>query len=197
MYSTNKINIESLMNQVGMHIRPYETRLRNEKNDEKTEIKYVYISTSDSAKRSINTSLIHNFNSDMTAAKFKTSFNLKVGGKYPDYPFGIHVLAENQNFIKKFHKIEDYLTILHILSNKSFNTGVIEINGDIDFTQAVPVINNPDHLIRPLMFNFAFKDNIKNLSALDYIDEKLVENGMFYEREKMKEIITVFEMLVI
>lgn len=197
MYSTNKINIESIMNQIGMRIRPYEIRLNNEKNDDGTKIKYVYISTSDSAKRSINTSIIHDFNEDMTAAKFNTSFHLKVGGRYPDYPFGIHVIDENKDFIKRFHRIEDYLTILHILSNKSFTTGVVEVKGDIDFTQSAPVINNPEHLIRPLMFNFGFKDNINNLSPFDYIDEKLVENGMFYEREKMKDIVAVFEMLLI
>lgn len=197
MYSTNKINIESLMNQVGMNIRPYEIRLNNEKNEDGSKIKYVYISTSGSNKKTINTSIIHDFTEDMTAAKFKTSFHLKVGGRSPDYPFGINVLTDNEQFIKRFHRVEDYLTILHVLSSKKFNTGLIEITGDIDFTQDKPIINNPEHFIRPLMFDFALKDNIKNLNPFEYIDEKLVENGMFYDREKMKDIITVFEMLVI
>ena len=44
MYSTNKINVEHLMKQMGLKIRPCETTLLNKKNEDKSKVISTYIS---------------------------------------------------------------------------------------------------------------------------------------------------------
>lgn len=197
MYKYHQISIEDLLQQIGLKLSAYETRLRNERTDESSKINFVYIHASGHNNKHLCTSVIHSFDEDMKNAQFKTSYNIDINSKFNQYPFGLSVVQDNENFIQRFHKIEDYLKILNVLSKGILKTGMIEIIGDIDFTGDKPTISNSAHLIKPVMFEFAIADNIHNLSPMSYIEQKLTENNMFYDRSKMNDILKVFEMLVI
>lgn len=197
MYTTSQIKIEELMSQVGLDIRPYEISLRNMKNDDNSKIKYVYIHTSGMNKSSITTTMIYDFNDGMTHAKFKTSFMINTTAKDSQYPYGMYVLKDDQEVINQFTKTEDYIKLLHVLSNKVVKTVYIDIMGDLSFPNNKPVIKNAKHYIQSLMFKNAIKDNKKELNPFEYIENKFAENGIFYEHEKMSEIVTSFEMLVV
>lgn len=197
MYTTNQIKIEELLSQVGLDIRPYETSLRNMKNDDNSKIKYVYIHASSMNRSSITTTMIYDFNDDMTHAKFKTSFMINTTAKDSQYPYGMYVLKDDQEFVNQFTKTEDYIKLLHVLSNKVVTSVYIDIMGDISFPNNKPVIKNAKQYIQSLMFKNAIQDNKKELNPFEYIEDKFAENGIFYEHEKMSEIVTSFEMLIL
>jgi hypothetical protein len=197
MYTTSQIKIEELMSQVGLDIRPYEISLRNMKNDDNSKIKYVYIHASGMNRSSITTTMLYDFNDDMTSAKFKTSFMINTTSKDSQYPYGLYVLKDNQEILNQFTKTEDYIKLLHVLSNKVVKSVYIDILGDISFPNNKPVIKNAKQYIQSLMFKNAIQDNKKELNPFEYIENKFAENGIFYEHEKMSEIVTSFEMLVV
>lgn len=197
MYTTSQIKIEELLSQVGLDIRPYETYLRNEKNEDKSKIKYVYIHTTGMNNRAIAQTMMYNFNEDMSSAKFKTTFLINTTAKDSQYPHGLYLLKNDQDIVNQFTKTEDYIKLLHVLSNKVLKSVYIDIMGDIDFTNNKPIIKNATQFIQPLMFKNSIQDNKKELNPFDYIDKKFSENGIFYEHDKMSEIVTSFEMLVI
>lgn len=197
MYSTSQIKIEELLLQVGLEIRPYEIILRNEKNEDKSKIKYVYIRSSGKNNTSITTTMLYDFNNEMTAAKFKTTFIINTTAKDSQYPYGLNIIRKGEEIISEFTKTEDYIKLLHVLSNKVLKTVYVDIIGDISFSKNTPVIQNTKQYIQPLMFNNSIRDNKKEMNPFDYIDEKLSKNDMFYEHEKMSDLVTAFEMLVI
>lgn len=197
MYTTSQIKIEELMSQVGLDIRPYEISLRNMKNDDNTKIKYVYIHASGMNRSSITTTMLYDFDDDMTRAKFKTSFMINTTAKDSQYPYGLYVLKDNPEVFNEFIKTEDYIKLLHVLSKKVLKSVHVDIKGDIEFPNNKPVIKNAKQFIQPLMFKNSIQDNKKELNPFEYIENKFAENGIFYEHEKMGEIVTSFEMLVI
>lgn len=197
MYSTNKINVEHLMKQMGLKIRPCDTTLLNKKNEDKSKITSTYISVHSWSKAYLTTINIDKFTENMSSADIHAVYNISVDNQGVHYTYGMEVNKENIEFINDIYKIEDYLKILVALSNKGFKTATVDIHAKIKFTEDMPVISDVNYSIRPGMFGFAIKDNTKKLTAIEYVDEKLAENTMIYDHKKMNDIIATFEMLVI
>lgn len=196
MYSTSKIDATNLMKQMGFNINPYEVNLINKKNKEKTQVVNTYISVHGCSRSYLTSISIDNYTEDMSSAEIRATYSINVEKDTVNYTFGLNP-DKSSSLIKDINKIEDYMLLLVVLSNKSFKTSTIDIKANISFKEKIPVISEVEYSIRSEMFNYAIKDNSKKLKAIDYIDEKLIEHNLNYSREFIKDIAKVFEMLVI
>lgn len=199
MYSTNKINVEHLMKQMGLKIRPCETTLLNKKNEDKSKVISTYISVHSWSKEYLTSINIDKFTEDMASANIHAVYNISIDSKGVHYTYGMEANKENIELINDIYKIEDYIKILCSLSNKRFKTATVDINAKIRFTEDMPIISDVYYSIRPGMFGFAIQDNTKKLTAIEYVDEKLAEHNFNYNtnRESVKDIVKVFDMLLI
>jgi len=196
MYSTSKIEATELMKQMGFYINPYEINLINKKNEKKTKVLQTYIAVHGYSKSYLTSINIDKFTEDMSSADIRASYSITVEKDKANYTYGIHP-DKDSNLIQELNKIEDYITLLVALSNKSFKIATVDIKAKISFKKKIPIISDVEYSIRSEMFSHAIKDNINKLTAIEYVNEKLTEHNLVYTRESVKDIVKVFEMLFI
>ena len=198
MYITGKLEIKELLFQLGLEITPYDTKFRIEHSYyDRSKIKSAHINTYGPRKYPIANSMVFNFNENKSVAKFNTTFIMLITEKDVQYPIGLKVIKINQETFNQFTEIEDAIKLLYILSNKKINHVYINITGDMTFPENNPIIENIKIEIESRIIHEYFKDNHNNLKPCEYLKEKLSENAMIYDHEKMTDIVATFEMLVI
>lgn len=197
MYTTSKIDVEHLMKQMGLKIRPCDTTLLNNKNEDKSKVTSTHISVKSWSKAYLTSITIDNFSEDMSSADIGAFYTINIDENGTNYTYGMEANKENSELINDVYKIEDYLRILVALTNKGFNRAIVNIYAKISFTETMPVISDVTYSIRPDMFGYAIQDNNKKLTAIEYVEEKLAEHHLSYNRETVNDIIKVFDMLFI
>jgi len=197
MYTTSKIDVEHLMKQMGLKIRPCDTTLLNNKNEDKSKVTSTNISVKSWSKAYLTSITIDKFSEDMSSADIGAFYTINIDENGTNYTYGMEANKENSELINDVYKIEDYLRILVALTNKGFNRAIVDIRAKISFIETMPVISDVTYSIRPDMFGYAIQDNNKKLTAIEYVEEKLAEHHLSYNRETVKDIVKVFDMLFI
>lgn len=197
MYTSSKLDVEHLMKQMGLKIRPCDTTLLNNKNEDKSKVIRTHISVKSWSKAYLTSITIDKFSEDMSSADISAFYTIDIDENGTNYTYGMEANKENSELINDVYKIEDYLRILVALTNKAFNRAIVDIRAKISFIETMPVISDVAYSIRPDMFGYAIQDNNKKLTAIEYVEEKLAENHLSYNRETVKDIVKVFDMLFI
>lgn len=196
MYMTGKMNVEELFPQVGLEITPYDTKIRVETSlYDRGIIRSSHFNVYGPQKYFIADAMICNFNENYTFARFHATFVIRTTGKDIQYPDDLKVRTDNHVLTNELTRIEDYIRLLYLLSNKKIDHVYIHIKGELTFPDDKPIIENVKMDIESRIIHEYFKDNTKKLNPCQYLEEKLSEHGMMYDPKKMKDIITTFEML--
>lgn len=196
MYSTSKIDATHLMKQMGFNINPYEISLLNKKNEEKTQVVNTYISVTGHSRSYITSINIDKFTEDMSAAKIRASYSITIEKDKANYRWGMSP-DKDSPLIQEIDKIENYTKLLVALSNKNFKIADVDVTATISFKEKLPVITDVQYSIRSNMFNNAIKDNVNKLDAIEYVNSKLAEHNLSYNKESVQDLVKVFEMLFI
>lgn len=197
MYYTDKINIENFLHQLGLSVTPYDIKIKTNKKIYSPDTSDVSIEIYGPRKYHIGHSRIFGFKDNYTKAKFSTLFIVNIQDDEIEYPTDLTVITENKEIAEQFEKVEDYIRLLYIWSDKKIEYFYIDVRSNIDFTESVPKIKNVKVEIdaRPILSYF--KDNTNQLNPSDYVDKKLSEYNITYDHKHIKTIITTFEMLKI
>lgn len=197
MYYTDKINIENFLYQMGLAVIPYDIKINTHKKVYSPDTSDVSIEIYGPRKYHIGHSSVYGFKDNYTKAKFSTLFIVDIQDDDIEYPTDLTVVTDNKEILEQFEKVEDYIRLLYILSDKKIKSFYIDVRSNIDFTESVPKIENVKVEIdaRPILSYF--KDNINQLNPSDYVDKKLAEYNITYDHKHIKTIITAFEMLKI
>lgn len=197
MYYQDKINIENFLYQVGLAVNPYDVKIKTHRKAHSTDISDVSINIYGPRKYKIGHSSLIGFKDNDTKAKFSTLFIVSIKNADIEYPTDLTIIKNNKDISKQFIKIEDYIRLLYILSDKKIDHVYINVRSNIDFTGNDPKIENVKVEIDARTIMSYFKDNPNSLNPSDYVEQKLSEYNMTYNHETMKNIVTTFEMLKI
>jgi len=137
------------------------------------------------------------FKENGAKAKFSKLFIVDIQNSGIEYPTDLTVIKENKEISEQYTKIEDYIKLLYILSNKKIDYAYIDVRCDIDFTESHTKIENVKAEIDSRAIMGYFKDNPEQLEPAAYIDRKLSENNIIYDHTHINSIVTALEMLKI